>query len=753
MSSSFDDIASEVETRFQEGRRVLSFAEYLDLFQKDPARFGRDASHYVRDALDHYGTREVQYPWGSYRRFNLFDAPWNSPSEAVSVRPGDPVRQGVLIGQEHVQEEMYRALSNFVKEGRPTRLVLLHGPNGSAKSTAVGCLLRGLEHYSTQDAGALYCFHWVFPSNAVVRGTLGFSGKTGATVDTYAHLQDTEIDAKLMNEVRDHPLFLIPKVDRAKFLLQHFPSAPPNDWLLRGELSSKSQQVFEALLTNYKGSYRDVLKHVQVVRYFVSQRYRRGAVTLGPQMSMDAGERQITADRSLGSLPASLQALSLYETHGELVEAAGGVLEFSDLLKRPLDAYKYLQLTVETQEVSLGSQNVQLNCVLMGSANELHLDAFRQHPEFASFRGRIEPIRTPYLRSYLQEQQIYDTLVIPHVRKHVAPHATEMAALFAVLTRMQKPQPSLYPEDSRPTIGSLTAFEKAMLYATGKAPARLDTDAAKVLRTQVGALYHEESGDRPYEGRIGASPREIRTVLLDAAQSAQYTSLSPLAVLATLADLAKRTTEFEWLQQDKLEGGYHDVPLMLAELREHLLDHWEREVFVASGLIEEHRYEELFDRYVQNVSAWVKSERLHNKVTGDDDEPDETLMKEVEGLMGIKSDFETSRKQMISEVAAFAIEHPGAKIDVPRVFGSRLAKMRATIFESKLPAVAACLQDAVMLVRGEGSGLDKARRTQAEAALAKMGALGHTRDSAADAMATYWSERLRPKLAAAKLAT
>ena len=112
-----------------------------------------------------------------------------------------------------------------------------------------------------------------------------------------------------------------------------------SDWILRGELSHKSQVVFEALLSSYNGSYTEVLKHVQVERYFVSQRYRTGAVTIGPQLTVDAQERQITMDRSLASLPASLQAVTLYEAGGELVNAAGGVLEFSDLLKRPLDAF------------------------------------------------------------------------------------------------------------------------------------------------------------------------------------------------------------------------------------------------------------------------------------------------------------------------------------------------------------------------------------------------------------------------------
>ena len=103
----------------------------------------------------------------------------------------------------------------------------------------------------------------------------------------------------------------------------------------------------------------------------------------------------MTADRSLASLPTALQATTLFEAHGELIEAAGGVLEFSDLLKRPIDAFRYLQLTLETGEVALPHQTVQTNVVMIGSSNDIHLAAFREHPEFPSFRGRFELVPRP----------------------------------------------------------------------------------------------------------------------------------------------------------------------------------------------------------------------------------------------------------------------------------------------------------------------------------------------------------------------
>ena len=751
-------VAERVERRFKAGRRVLSFAEYLELFASDPVRHSRDASRYLRDTFDYFGTTRVQYPWGDFTRYRLFDLPWEKDD-----RTADGRARGSLIGQELVQEEIYRSVCNFAREGRPNRLVLLHGPNGSAKSTIASCLMAALEHYSSLDEGALYRFHWVFPSSKTIRGALGFGqrGETpaGEVATTYAHLADDQIDAKLMLEMRDHPLFLVPLAERRAlvdgFLREARASGtnagsvseaaerlePACDWLIRGQLSHKSQLVFEALLSSYHGSYTEVLKHVQVERYFISQRYRVGAVTIGPQLRVDASEHQITADRSLGALPASLQALSLYETQGELIEAAGGVLEFSDLLKRPLDAFKYLQLSIETGEVALTQQNVQLNCVMIGSANELHLDAFREHPEFASFRGRLELIRTPYLRSYLEEQAIYDTHVVPQVKRHTAPHSTRVAAMFAVLTRMRKPAVDKYPRPVDASIGGLTAVEKLDLYATGRPPARLDREAQKLVASSVKALYVESDAYPIYEGRIGASPREMRGVILDASQSASYKCLFPLAVLDEIEALCTRKSEFEWLQQELLPGGYHDVKEFQTATMDRLLDLWEEELYTASGFVDEGQYAELFDRYVQHVNVWTRKEKLRNRLTGEYQDPDEKLMQEVERLLEIKGDVETTRRQIISGFAAWSLDHPGEKADASTVFPHYLRRIRDAVLVDRKPAVARLTRDLVILARESGVGLDHQRRKDADQALARLLSLGYCENCAGDAASALLRRR------------
>ncbi len=737
-------IAEQVERSFKDERRLLSFREYLALFAGDPVRHSRDAARYVRDMFDHFGRVTSERPWGSMPRFRLFDLPFVDEQERG---------RDALVGQEALQLEIYRALNNFVREGRPNRVLLLHGPNGSAKSTVAACMMRALEHYSTEPEGALYRFHWVFPSERTLRGAIGFGGTSDAHKDSesYAHLTEEQTDSRLFMEVRDHPLFLLPPEARHDLVARLYSEAgttePPPAWVLRGSLSHKSRLVYEALLSSYDGSLTEVLRHVQVERYFVSRRYRVGAVTLGPQLSVDAGERQVTADHNLGTLPSSLASVTLFEAFGELIDAAGGLLEFSDLLKRPLDAFKYLQITAETGEVPLRSQNVQVNCVMLASGNELHLSAFREHPEFGSFRGRLELIRAPYLLSWVDEQHIYDAQIAPQVRRHVAPHATRMAAMFAVLTRMRKPMAERYEGAARDLVSELTAEEKLDLYAHGVAPQRLDEESQKLLRSVIPQLYRESDAYPIYEGSVGASPREMRTVLLDAAQSPHYDCLSPFAVLEELDALCELGSEYSFLQEEGLPGGYHDHLAFRKALRERLLDSLEDELRQASGLVDETRYAELFERYVTHVSFWTKQEKLRNQLTGQYEEPDERLMREVETLLGAPDKAEDVRHGLINTIAAWVIDHPNDPIDHARIFAAQRRRLRESVFAERRGLVAKLCRDVVLLLREEGSGLDAARRSAAEQAVLQLKTrFGYENRSASDAAVALVRERFQALL-------
>jgi predicted Ser/Thr protein kinase len=728
-ANELDALQTSVRERFQSEKRVLSFEEYLEEFLQQPFRFTRDAARYVRDCFDYFGSYELQSPLGKRRRYRLFDQEFLEATH-------DGERRYRLLGHEHVQETFYRTLSNFVREGRANRLVLLHGPNGSAKSTFAACVLRALEHYSSVPEGAVYRFSWVFPGGFDDK-SIGFGRgqRQRSGTESYAHLEHEKINSKLTSELREHPLLLLPLLERRELVRKAYEakgvteSAPELIW--NGRLGHKNAQIFDAMLTNYGGDLRKVLAHVQVERFYVSRRYRCAAVTIGPQMSVDASERQVTMDRSLSALPGALASLSLFETHGELVDGTGGMIEFSDLLKRPLESWKYLLLALESGEISLNFSNLAVNSVFIGSTNEAHLDAFRQHPEYNSFRARLQLVRVGYLLDYKREQEIYDTQIIPQVRGHVAPHSTSVAALWAVLTRLLRSDVAHYDE---PALGklasSLTPMDKAMLYSEGTIPRRLNSEESKLLHAGLPQIAQEFDPLPIYEGITGASPRELRVLLLDAAQHPEHTCLSPLGVFDQILALCEKG-DYQFLKH-KPESGFHDHRGFLAQVRENWLTKLDTEVRTSTGLVEESRYEELFERYVLQVSLWIKGERSRDPLTGRYEEPDETLFRSIEDILEVK-DAKEFRRNLISMVAAYSIDHPGEPLDPQSVFPRYVEQVKEAYFTERRGLIATMLRDMLNLL-SEGTHqavLEEERRSAAQAALDRLiGDYGYCRDCA-----------------------
>lgn len=732
LSELMSSISTNVQETFERERRVLSFDEYLSVFAEHPERASRDAAMYLRDAVFFYGTEQVQAPTGDFQRYKIFDQPW--------VEEGGDFGFS-LVGQERVQNTLVRSLLNFCREGYANRVLLLHGPNGSAKSTIAACLMGGLADYSKREEGALYRFHWVFPKKSSIKGSIGFSGGKGVGTggSSYAHLPDDQLETRIFIEVRDHPLFLVPLHDRARILKSALgEDAQIPRWISHGTLCHKNQQIFSALLTSYRGDLREVLRHVQVERYFLSKRYRTGAVTLGPELSVDAVERQVTADQNLGALPASLQGLSLYDVGGELVEASGGLLELSDLLKRPIDAFKYLQTTAETAEVSLGSQTLQVNCVFLASGNELHLAAFREHPEYESFRGRFQPIAVPYLRDHRQEAAIYDAQVAARASEYVAPHATAVAARFAVLTRLLKPIAENYSEQSRELAAQMTAWSKHMAYA-GEIN-EIERDGRKVPIRQLVVEMADEWSDAPaYEGIFGVSPRAMRTVLLDAAQHSDFDYLSPFAVLDEIDALCERTEDYAFLRQEAQQGGFHDHERFRKEVKGWLLDTMEDEFRQASGLVDEASYEDLLGRYVGHVSAWLKGEKVTSAITGKEENPDEGLMSHVEELLGI-TDKKSARETLLGRIAAWAIDHPGEKVRNSSTMREMFSSLRRAVFAERREA----LGDFCRKIAGQVTRLDEKDRASIAQGLSNLETqFGYTEQAAKDGAARLLAERFR----------
>jgi serine protein kinase len=746
-------LGDDIRDDFVQNRRVMSFAEYVELVAARPHLQLRSAPQYIRDCFDFYGVELQQFPWGTIRHFKLFDCEWAAGRDR-------------LVGQEDVQNRIYRALTNFVNEGVSNKLVLLHGPNGSAKSTLVRCIGRALQNYSTRDEGALYRINWIFPGQKSSRSGIGFSGSKfdEHAADSYAYLPDELIDAKLTDELRDHPLFLIPPDRRAPLIERlraeatvaesgngadadaagisdgngEAGAATPasaaagldaerrasfvlSDYLRHGRLSHKNRAIYEALLSSYQGDYFKVLRHVQVERFYIGHRYREGYATVEPQLSVDAIERQVSADRSVAALPAALQSIALYEYGGELVNANRGLIEYQDLLKRPLEAYKYLLTTVERSSVSLQTATLFLDLVFIGSSNEIHLQAFKEIPEFQSFRGRLELVRVPYLLDFKSEEKIYaEKLQEAAHSRHVAPHAAYVAALWATLTRMRKPMADKFPKKIADLVARLTPVEKAELYALGKAPDSLNTAQSRELIANLRAILRESDSYPNYEGRTGASPRELQVVIFNAANSPNYSYVSPMAVLEEIEELCKQTSVYEFLKQEPLPGGFHDHKKFIELCRERLIDRIDDEVRSSMGLVEEAEYQRIFQRYINHVTHWIRHEKVRNASTGRMDNPDEAMMRDLEKTLEVSGRADDFRADLIAKVGAWSLDHPSQKPDYGQIFPDYFKRIREAYFEERRKTVQSGVAELLRLVTGNEGVLSQEARKRARTTLDNM---------------------------------
>lgn len=721
--------------RFVAEKRVLSFAQYLSLFEARPDLLGRSSAQYLKSVLDHHGTRTVETPGGVLLRYSLFDIPFEEGRER-------------LVGQEMVQQDFYRILANFAQEGRASRLVLLHGPNGSAKTSFVQCLARAMVDYSGTEDGAVYSFNWVFPKSSYLGKRVGFDagGDLPPDLESHAFLDEMNIAARVPAELRDHPLFLLPRDDRQAFLdgLSATGKIPDTfrfaDNLLHGDLGPVSRRIFDALLASYGGNLAQVLAHVQVERIYLSRRYRRGLVTVEPQMHVDAAIRQITMDESYGNLPAVLRHVPMFELSGDLIDAHRGMLEYSDMLKRPMDTFKYLLGTCESGSISVTGAILHLDLVFIGTTNDKYLEAFTRTPDFPSFKGRMELVRVPYLRSYVVEQGIYDMQVTEAVAgKHIAPHASAVVALWAVLTRLHRCEHGVYPEAIRGAVEALKPIEKADLYALGTPPAGLKPDVARELRKAIDFMLAESRGAADYEGSLGASPREAKGALLSAAQTDRYQCLHPVQVFVELEGLLEQRSLYEFLQMAP-EGEYHKHPDLLEAVKERYAQWVDTELKQAMGLVTDADFERLLQKYATHASASLKNERVKDPVTRQLVPADEDFMKELEERFQGAEDRNRARQDFLGRVASYSLDNPGVKHEFRLIFPDLFGKLKGAYYEEHRTEIARIVR--LVLDRLDGSRQEEAAAAEAASVIENLKSrFGYCDHCIAPAL-TFLSKRL-----------
>jgi len=641
--------------------QVLSFAGYMEHFTKHASKECRPTFRYLLDMFNHFGKTKDNH-------FNLF----------LMDEPDCPA----VYGQDRPEQALYENLINFFEEGINNKFILLVGPNGSSKTSLVKKIMKGAELYSETTEGSLYSFSWVFPNEIYVKGAMGLSPNAKAQdVDSYANLDDKSISAILPSELKDHPLLLIPLNYRQKIIDKHLLKSPKvlesvrKSYLYRGDLSKRNRMIYDALLKNYKGDHKEVLKHIKVERFTISRRYSTGAVTIEPQIHVDAKMQQITMDKRLQSLPPSLQSLNLFSMQGEMVLANRGILEYSDLLKRPLDAFKYLLMTMETGTINLNGILTELDIFFIGTSNEIHLAGFKQHPDYNSFKGRFNFIRVPYLLNFKEEENIYQNQIKGlRLKTFFEPYSLRVLCLFAVMTRLRACQSKNFSDKNLATITSnLNPIEKSLLLTEEPKFPNLDIESHQILESGLEELRDEFRYENLYEGKFGLSPRDIKKIIYKLAS--KYKNATFMDVLDHLEKMILEKNEFDFLNMTP-QGDYHNPIRFISLLREYALNLFDRELRDSLGLVDERSYEEHIKKYICNINSMIKGEKVHNKITGKFEDYNEYFIKEFEKSIALTEQPQKFRSFLISKLGAFALDNPGKDIVYGEVFPDVVHKLQ-----------------------------------------------------------------------------
>ena len=128
---------------FREKHWQGTFSAYLDISRQHPG-VNRTAYQRLYDMVMSYWTYPVENNKENLIRYRFFDDPENSGEDAIFGLT-KPLMDLVNVFK-----------SAALKYGSERRVLLLHGPVGSSKSTIARLLKRGLERYSRTDVGAIY---------------------------------------------------------------------------------------------------------------------------------------------------------------------------------------------------------------------------------------------------------------------------------------------------------------------------------------------------------------------------------------------------------------------------------------------------------------------------------------------------------------------------------------------------------------------------------------------------------------------
>lgn len=559
----------------------MSFAEYLEKVRSKP-KLARNSFQYVYDMIMEKGTSTFERYRKTCTRYHFFN------DNEVPIFGLEETLQDLV-------DFIHGAAGNY---GTERRVLLLHGPVGSSKSTICRRLKRGLETYSRTDAGAWYTYKWVnLPTEADDKGPAIFTDAT---------------DVSPMNE---NPLKLMPRNMRDEFLKEvnaahhEMTSEEDRDNIYRlicdGDLNPRCKLFMKMLLERYKGDWLQVVEnHIVVIRRVHSEIDRCGIGTFQPKDEKNQDSTELTGDinfRHIGNYGSDSDPRA-FNFDGEFEVANRGVCEFIEMLKLANEfLYDLLGVAQEHQIKPKKFSQIVVDEFIIAHTNNPEYEKLKNNQFMEALRDRTVKVDVPYLTRWSDEIKVLEQDYGPgKIKQHIMPHTLEIAALFAVLTRLQDD-----PD------GKMDLRDKAKLYDGRSLPGWTE-DSVKELRDRFvdEGLTSGVSARYTQSGISNCLARHKKYVNVFHVMSELKEGLGASSLISKVED--KKRYEF-------------CAELAIKELDEILKNEVQRAL-----VADEKAMERLCNKYVDNVIAYVNNERMIHPITNQPMEPDERLMRSIE---------------------------------------------------------------------------------------------------------------------------
>ncbi len=590
-----------------------SFAEYLEIARQNPA-VARNAYQRVYDAIMDQGSEHYKLFKRDAVRYHFFSDPFDNGADGIF---------GLDFALMQLVDFFRSAAEGY---GTDKRILLLHGPVGSSKSTIARLLKKGVEQYSKTDAGALYSFSWLLSEDCDVQPMAG---------DPHQAQRTHSFDSPMHQE----PLLLVPQQARADIeaaINEGYQPRHHNGRLkIAGELDPFSRKIMDDLMRFYDGDWSKCIEHVRVRRLVLSEKDRVGIGTFQPKDEKNQDSTELTGDINYRKIAmyGSDSDPRAFNFDGELNIANRGVCEFIEVLK--LDVAFLYDLLGASQEHSIKPKKfaqTHIDEVIIGHTNEPEYKRLQSNEMMEAFRDRTIKIDVPYNIRLDDEIRIYEKDFGPEKLRgmHCAPHTLEVAAMWAVLTRLDDPKKA-----------GLTRLQKLKLY-NGKAIPGFTEDSVKELKEEA-----------PREGMQGISPRYVQDKVSNALVSRQAIDEKMINPFMVINALESGLTHHSLINDEETKKQYIE---MLAVVKEEYEDIIKGEVQRAISA-DEDAIKRLCTNYIENVRAYTQKEKVVNRYTGKSEEPDERLMRSIEEKIDIpesrKDDF---RQEIMNYIGALSLD-------------------------------------------------------------------------------------------------